>query len=843
MKFKSVLFFLQLSLVFVISITYNSCKKEISGCTDLQADNYNSDATVDDGSCTYSVIPSDTTIIIDVGKNKNIQFSRYEIAQDDNSNNKIEKGETIFLRVFLQNTGNQVLENVQAKFVSVTPSLKNLTQEVVNYETISDGTEKFATTANTPNSEVPYTVRFEVSPDALPDDILKISLEVTESGGEIWTEEISIVVADNFLRFYSFAINNDESGDAMPNAGENITSQINIENLSNNQVTGLKLTVATDSEYIYNMPSEEIDFGSIPIGAVKGGQFQFSIRETAPANTLVVFYLTMTDENENIYHNVFTIELSGRIEPLIQYADYSIFEDNITAGKNYTLDVTLINNGKVDANNVRVIFTTNSLHVDLETNTIDYGTIQIEDSVTKPIEINISGDLLYSENVFINLQVIADSGYTNTDSFAIPIAGTISIPDGLIAFYPFDETAIDVINGNDGILNNVQPVNDTPNLSGHAMYFDGNGYISFTNFSLASLSEFSLNMWIKSHAGSNEYILSQGSGTDDVIKIKNNQVIIGSYKFNQNISDLLLDGEWNMFTLVMEEINASIGSNMYLYVNGGFIEQKTFSDFSVSSNSNLYIGSDYTKHNLFDGNMDNIRIYNRILNQYDIEQIYNIEGPIESVTNYDYVIPNGLVAYYTFDYQNITDEVNNFNGASSNVNYDHTDKPNMTGFSANFNGTSYIEIHNNFLNELASMSLNLWVKTQKSNENYILNQGNNDNSYIKIHDNKIHVGKYIFDFNVSTKLLDGQWHMLTIMIEEVNFHSSKNNAFLYIDGNFVQQNADNTFIDFTASNILDFFIGSNDSQSHLFDGKMDNIRIYNRILSQSEITEIYNNIQ
>jgi len=34
-------------------ITLNSCKKKISGCTDQTAMNFNSDATEDDGSCTY----------------------------------------------------------------------------------------------------------------------------------------------------------------------------------------------------------------------------------------------------------------------------------------------------------------------------------------------------------------------------------------------------------------------------------------------------------------------------------------------------------------------------------------------------------------------------------------------------------------------------------------------------------------------------------------------------------------------------------------------------------------------------------------------------------------------
>jgi len=35
-------------------ITFNSCKKTVNGCTDATADNYNSNATDDDGSCLFT---------------------------------------------------------------------------------------------------------------------------------------------------------------------------------------------------------------------------------------------------------------------------------------------------------------------------------------------------------------------------------------------------------------------------------------------------------------------------------------------------------------------------------------------------------------------------------------------------------------------------------------------------------------------------------------------------------------------------------------------------------------------------------------------------------------------
>jgi len=50
---KKIVFLLVLALGFWAT---SSCKKIVDGCTDKTATNYNSDATVDDGSCSYIVV-------------------------------------------------------------------------------------------------------------------------------------------------------------------------------------------------------------------------------------------------------------------------------------------------------------------------------------------------------------------------------------------------------------------------------------------------------------------------------------------------------------------------------------------------------------------------------------------------------------------------------------------------------------------------------------------------------------------------------------------------------------------------------------------------------------------
>lgn len=41
------------SLLVIVGLTITSCKKEVSGCTDTKATNFNSKATQDDGTCNF----------------------------------------------------------------------------------------------------------------------------------------------------------------------------------------------------------------------------------------------------------------------------------------------------------------------------------------------------------------------------------------------------------------------------------------------------------------------------------------------------------------------------------------------------------------------------------------------------------------------------------------------------------------------------------------------------------------------------------------------------------------------------------------------------------------------
>jgi hypothetical protein len=82
-----------------------------------------------------------------------------------------------------------------------------------------------------------------------------------------------------------------------------------------------------------------------------------------------------------------------------------------------------------------------------------------------------------------------------------------------------------------------------------------------------------------------------------------------------------------------------------------------------------------------------------------------------------------------------------------------------------------------------------------------------------------------FNIDISGLLLDGNWHLLNI--------TRKDNAFkLYIDGVYHVSYSSSSSI--SSADNYPMYIGKG------FTGKMDNLRVYNRELTQSEIMEIFN---
>ncbi|MDR2564061.1 MAG: LamG domain-containing protein [Prevotellaceae bacterium] len=206
-------------------------------------------------------------------------------------------------------------------------------------------------------------------------------------------------------------------------------------------------------------------------------------------------------------------------------------------------------------------------------------------------------------------------------------------------------------------------------------------------------------------------------------------------------------------------------------------------------------------------------------------------------------VPSGMVAYYTFDNDNCNESQgkSEYNGTKQGTGDPSfvNDIPGSAGKSLQLNNDAYYYVATSpFASNLTEYSASVWLKTMNNDNVVFMHQPRTGGSPgIKIQDNKIwcvqsdntafaEEGNFSsnsnFDVAINSLLLDGGWHLVTV--------TRKSGVFkLYIDGiYYANKNYSSTLSANVPLNI-----------GRRFTGKMDNLRVYNRELTQSEITELY----
>ncbi|HEC81507.1 MAG TPA: hypothetical protein ENI42_03665, partial [Thermoplasmatales archaeon] len=216
-----------------------------------------------------------------------------------------------------------------------------------------------------------------------------------------------------------------------------------------------------------------------------------------------------------------------------------------------------------------------------------------------------------------------------------------SLNDGLVAYWKLDEGNGNIIhdcsgNGNDGIIYGAKW---TSGICGNALNFDGyNDHVDIFS-PVWNTAPYSICVWVKSDTFiGNHYIIANGGETRD------------SYGFYMKIDWSVSDGDWRFgvsnkdgsrygdahappasggWTFLCGTWDGSADpSEIKLYVNGTLEDTGSASyNWRTGSSNNLRIGGPSNAINyLFDGLIDEIRIYNRVLNEEEIRFLYNHPG-------------------------------------------------------------------------------------------------------------------------------------------------------------------------------------------------------------------------
>ena len=397
---------------------------------------------------------------------------------------------------------------------------------------------------------------------------------------------------------------------------------------------------------------------------------------------------------------------------------------------------------------------------------------------------------------------------------------------------------------------------------GQALSFDGvNDYVNVTDSASNSItSSITVSAWVKGSSQDNKIVVSKytttgnqrswllgtsnstwGYGTNKlgVIISADGTIGVGTSKAYAS-TNVVFDNTWHHVAFTFTS------NTLALYVDGVVETAQKNVDGTVNSlfdaNSALTIGSIGNPLLYFAGLTDDVRVYNRALTTTEITQLYKLgQDKVNSSQNKTGgSLDTGLVGLWSFNGPDINWGANTAydrsgqgnNGTITSMSTTSSPAIGKLGQALKFDGVDdWINIPDTSYGYV-NLTMSAWIKTTNAS-NWVI--GNGENSDLRISGGKIFFNYYTGVFQNltgNTSVNDGRWHHI-VVIREGLLNT------VYLDGV-----SDGTLVTTGTPSSIGFdAIGSRDntfSSTQTVTGSIDEVRIYNRALSASEVKQLYN---
>ena len=397
--------------------------------------------------------------------------------------------------------------------------------------------------------------------------------------------------------------------------------------------------------------------------------------------------------------------------------------------------------------------------------------------------------------------------------------------------------------GNDGTYNNWSSGASTGTRDGvidTAISFDGTqDYIdvpntfSFPSFtacawinlrSNATRSAFISNFentangwWVEYNGGNIRVIDDIGSpGTDDIL-----------------YATAINEREWVHFCAGIDNTPRN-----FLYINGSLIgnsDTPTGSWDDISS-TELFIGQRGNNTMWVDGMMDDVRVYNRALSGAEILELYNNAN-------------SALVGHWKLDETSGTavaaDSSNYGNNGTYTLDNSRYEQDGIIDNAISTENNEFIEVpHDSSFGNLDKLTLTGWAYPTGSGSGYLIYKSDDYSISSGSSNNRIIFTANRWNASIGRwrtnddAIIDGQWNHIAITYD---YSDTSNDPLLFVNGQSVAfTNETSTPSGSLLSSTENLFIGNTDSPLSSTDWSepFDDIRIYNKILSATEIAEL-----
>ena len=238
-----------------------------------------------------------------------LSFSKFDVYSDDNSDQEINPGESVSLRVYLENTGSRRAVDVHATFTTNSDYITNVANnEAVDYNTIYIGDSGYPEFASS-------FLSFDVSSSTPAGTEITWNVEITDEQGNVWEDEFTVTVTatNAHMEFSQFDVYSDDNNDQQINPGESVRLRVYLKNTGTSRALDVHATFTTGSDYITNLSNNEsVDYNTIDPGYTSYPEFassflSFDVSSSVPAGTEVTFRVDITDKHQNLWEDDFII--------------------------------------------------------------------------------------------------------------------------------------------------------------------------------------------------------------------------------------------------------------------------------------------------------------------------------------------------------------------------------------------------------------------------------------------------------------------------------------------------------------------------------------------------------
>lgn len=406
-------------------------------------------------------------------------------------------------------------------------------------------------------------------------------------------------------------------------------------------------------------------------------------------------------------------------------------------------------------------------------------------------------------------------------------------PSGMTSWWGADGNAVDMVGTNDGTL--VDNTTYSAGMVGQAFSFDGDGdYVSIPDSASLDITEaITIDAWIfRADAGSNQGLLKKGPpGANGVYSLA---LYLNRFHFLLNIADLNMGSTATIPVGVWTHVAATYdGATAKIYINGALDASQAYSGPIATDDNPLRLGLyGAPNYGYFNGQIDELEIFNRALSSGEINAIYTAGSAGKCRSCFDR--PAGLAAWWQAE-----GDGTDFMGTSDGTVTGATFAAGKIGQAFSFDGSNdYVDLPPQtalLLNDTAG-SIMVWVKPSSVADNDMIVAFGGDSPGkgvgVGIYYGNVRIFHYTgtYDWQSTIPVAANEWTFLTYTWDDTTER-------IYKNGMFSDSRPRNFSYDPVHARIGHGWW--NDS-ANAFPGLIDELQIFDRTLTAAEIVDAYN---